>query len=194
MVYTTTLPHGCSIETGSVCEPPVKETRARGGGLTGAGAHRFKSLYCDGMGVVTSRPPVSDESVLLRWMALEMGKINDGVVARRRRLSELLSEDNPSSVTRNGSEFAFDREVIRTLGENLPPRLHPRLKLPVIFFFDSTVPDSCLLTDEVALEALQILGELSRFREFTGGKLWVGRAIVYAIIRKYPTAFQIMMT
>jgi uncharacterized protein (UPF0216 family) len=126
-------------------------------------------------------------------MALEMRKINDGVVARRRRLSELLSEDHPSSVTRNGSEFAFDREVIRTLGEKLPSELHPRLKLPVIFFFDSAVPDSCLLTDEVALEALQILGELSRYREFTGGKLWVGRAIVYAIMRKYPTVIQIMM-
>lgn len=127
-------------------------------------------------------------------MALEMGKINDGVVARRRRLSELISEERPVSVTRDGAEFVFDREVIRILGEKLPPRLHPRLKLPVIFFFDSTVPDSCLLTDEVALEALQTLGELSRFREFSGGKLWVGRAIVYAIMRKYPTAIQIMMT
>ena len=161
--------------------------------LTGAGAHRFKNLYRHGMCVVNSRPQLSDESVLKRWMALEMGKINDGVVARRRRLSELLSEDHPASVTRNGSEFAFDRGVIRTLGAELPPRLHPQLKLPVIFFFDSTVPDSCALTDEVALEAFQILGELSRFREFTGGKLWVGRAIVYAIMRKYPTAIQIMM-
>jgi len=161
--------------------------------MTGAGVHTFKSLYRHEVCVVTFRPPVSDESVLKRWMALEMGKINDGVVARRRRLSELLSEEYPSSVTRNGSEFAFDREVIRILGERLPPELHHRLKLPVIFFFDSAVPDSCLLTDEVALEAFQILGELSQFREFTGGKLWVGRAIVYAIIRKYPTAIQIMM-
>lgn len=151
-------------------------------------------MYCHGICIVTSRPPVSDESVLMRWMALEMGKINDGVVARRRRLSELISEERPVSVTRDGAEFVFDREVIRILGEKLPPRLHPRLKLPVIFFFDSTVPDSCLLTDEVALEALQTLGELSRFREFSGGKLWVGRAIVYAIMRKYPTAIQIMMT
>ncbi|NYT21590.1 MAG: DUF61 family protein [Methanomicrobiales archaeon] len=143
---------------------------------------------------MTSRPSVSDDSVLMRWMALEMGKVNDGVVARRRRLSELLTEARPSSVTRDGSEFTFDRGVIKMLGENLPRTIHPRLKLPVIFFFNSTVPDSCLLTDEVALEALQILGELSRFREFSGGKLWVGRAIVYAIMRKYPTAVQIMMT
>ncbi|NYT07149.1 MAG: DUF61 family protein [Methanomicrobiales archaeon] len=127
---------------------------------------------------MTSRPSVSDDSVLMRWMALEMGKVNDGVVARRRRLSELLTEARPSSVTRDGSEFTFDRGVIKMLGENLPRTIHPRLKLPVIFFFNSTVPDSCLLTDEVALEALQILGELSRFREFSGGKLWVGRAIV----------------
>jgi hypothetical protein len=151
------------------------------------------NLECAGISVVTSRPSVSDESVLMRWMALELGKINDGVVARRRRLSDLLSEDHPSTVTRNGTEFAFDRDVIRALWEKLPPHLHPRLKLPVIFFFDSTVPDSCCLTDEVAFEALQVLGELSRFREFFGGKLWVGRGIVHAIMRKYPTAIQIMM-
>jgi hypothetical protein len=143
---------------------------------------------------VTIRPFVPDESALMRWMALEMGKVNNGVVSPGRRLSDLLSDDHPLAMTRNGTEFAFDRGVIRTLGENLPLRLHPLLKLPVIFLFNSTVPDSCLLTDEVAFEALQILGELSRFREFTGGKHWVGRAIVYAIMRRYPTAVQIMMT
>jgi len=150
-------------------------------------------MECHGICAVTPRPFIPDESVLMRWMALEMGKVNDGVVAHRRRLSELLSEEHPSALTRNGTEFTFNLGIIRKLGENLPHRLHPLLRLPIIFFFDSTVPDSCLLTDEVALEALQILGELSRFREFAGGKLWVGRAIVFAIMQRYPTAIQIMM-
>jgi hypothetical protein len=142
---------------------------------------------------MTFRPPVSDESVLMRLMALEMGRINDGVVAERKRLSELMRDPKPSSVTRGGKEFAFDKKTIQILGEKLPVSLHARLKLPVIFYFDSTVADSFLLTDAAALEALQSLGELSELRELIGGRLWVGRAIVYAIIRKYPGIFQIMV-
>jgi hypothetical protein len=83
--------------------------------------------------------------------------------------------------------------MIQLLGEKLPVSLHTRLKLPVIFYFDSMVADSFLLTDAAALEAFQVLGELSDMRELHGGRLWVGRAIVYAIMRKYPCIIQIMV-
>jgi len=142
---------------------------------------------------MTPTPPVSDESVLMRWMALEIGRINAGVVAERKRLSALLREPKPSSVTRGGKEFAFDKSTLRLLGDRLPVSLHTRLKIPVIFYFDSTVADSFFLTDSAALEALQILGELSDLREMIGGRVWVGRAIVYAIMRKYPGAVQVMV-
>jgi hypothetical protein len=152
--------------------------------------NRYLPVICTGM---TFRTPVSDESVLLRWMALEMGRINDGVVAERKRLSDLIREDQPRSVTRGGKEFAFDKGTIHLLGEKIPVSLHTRLKIPVIFYFDSTVQDSFLLTDEAALAALQQLGELSDMREIIAGRLWVGRAIVYAIMRKYPGMIQIMV-
>lgn len=139
------------------------------------------------------RSDLSDESVLKKWMAIEMGRINDGIVAERRRLSDLLREKNPSAVTRKGKEYAFNRSTLHLLEQRLPEKLRSRLLLPVIFYFDSQVADSCLLTDESALEAFQILGELSDLRTMTGGRLWVGRAIVYAMMRKYPTLIQIMM-
>lgn len=142
---------------------------------------------------MTYPPTVSDESVLKKWMALEMGKINDGVVAERKRLSDLLRTSRPLSITRGEKEYLFDSTIIRLLGEKLPENLHSRLKLPIIFYFDSGVADSCLLTDEAAFEVLQVLGELSRQREFIGGRLWIGRAIVFALLRKYPTIIQIMM-
>jgi uncharacterized protein (UPF0216 family) len=142
---------------------------------------------------MTYSPTVSDESVLKKWMALEMGKINDGVVAERKRLSDLLRTSRPLSITRGEKEYLFDSTIIRLLGEKLPENLHSRLKLPIIFYFDSGVADSCLLTDEAAFEVLQVLGELSRQREFIGGRLWIGRAIVFALLRKYPTIIQIMM-
>jgi uncharacterized protein (UPF0216 family) len=134
-----------------------------------------------------------DESVLKRWMAFEMGRINDGIVAERPRLSELLEIAHPSALTRGGKEYVFDRDTLSLLEKKLPVKQQTRLKLPIIFFFDSNVADSCFLTDEAALEALQILGEFSDLRTMTGGKLWVGRAIVYVLMRKYPSLIQIMM-
>jgi uncharacterized protein (UPF0216 family) len=138
-------------------------------------------------------PELSDESVLRKWMAIEMGRINDGVVADRPRLSRLIISDRPEAVTRNGKEYRFDGATLRLLDEKLPPGLKEALKVPIIFYFDSNVADSCFLTDGVALESLQVLGELSRMRTMNEGKLWVGRAIVYSLMRKYPSVIQIMM-
>jgi len=107
------------------------------------------SQYFESM---TDRPPVSDESVLMRWMALEMGKINDGVVTGRKRLSDLLIDPHPAAVTRGGAEYAFNKETLMLLGQQLPVNLHARLRLPIIFFFDSRVGDSFLLTDQDGLK------------------------------------------
>ena len=45
---------------------------------------------------MTHPPRITDESVLARWMSMEIGKINEGVVRDRKPLSLLLDEENPS--------------------------------------------------------------------------------------------------
>jgi hypothetical protein len=45
----------------------------------------------------------------------------------------------------------------------------------------------------VALEALQILGEMSKMRRMQQGKLWIGRSIAYTIMKKYLSVVQIAM-
>lgn len=79
------------------------------------------------------------------------------------------------------------------LGEELAPELRDRLKLPILFFFDFRVEDSCFLNDKHALEALQILSELGEMYRMRQGKVWVGKSMAYSIMRKYPTAIQITM-
>ena len=39
-------------------------------------------------------PSAGDESTLMRWMRLEIGKINNGIVTERKRLSHLLGEEH----------------------------------------------------------------------------------------------------
>jgi hypothetical protein len=134
-----------------------------------------------------------DESVLRRWMGLEMRKVNESVADARIPLFTLLRMERPVTVTRGGQEFRFDRRVLEEIASRLPVALQKKLRLPVIFYYDMDVPTSCFLSDSVAFEALQEMGELSRERVWEGGRAFVGRAIVFALMRSYPTAFQIMM-
>lgn len=140
-----------------------------------------------------SRNPMGDDSVLMRWMRTEMNKLNDGIVAERKSLSQLLLEEKPTARTKGGSDHLFDIATLRNLSEKLPKNLHYKLKLPILFFFDNQVPDSCYLNDAHALQALQTLGEISRLRTMKQGRSWVGRSIAYSIMKKYPTVVQIVM-
>lgn len=139
------------------------------------------------------QPSAGDESTILRWMRLEIGRINDGIVTERKRLSLLLREEHPSSVTRGGAEYNFDRDVLLRMEQTLPGELQRELRLPILFYFDSTVPDSFFLADEAALQALQRLEEISPLRRMHGGRLWIAKPIVHAIMNRYPTAVQIVM-
>lgn len=142
---------------------------------------------------MSGRLPDSDDSGLMRWMRSEVGKINKEIVAERKPLSQLLGEEIPSSKTKSGNEHLFNKETLSVLEGGLPEEHHGRLRLPILFFLDNRVEDSCFLNDENAVKALQIMGELSKSRCLNKGKLWVGKSIAYSIMRKYPTAIQIVM-
>jgi uncharacterized protein (UPF0216 family) len=142
---------------------------------------------------MTHRPRITEESVLSRWMGMEIARINDGIVAGRRSLADLLAEEDPKAVTRGGGEYHFSRETLATLAGRLPEGTRRTLMLPLLFFSDMDVRDSCYLTDETAVEALRALGDLGEGRRVTGGRLWIARAIAFSIARKYPTAVQFAM-
>ena len=142
---------------------------------------------------MTRIPRITEESVLTRWMGMEVARINEGLVAERKTLASLLDEESPSAGTRGGGVHRFDREVLALLGGRLPEGIRTALRLPIVFFFDVDVRDSCYLADEAGVEALKSLGELGEGRKSSGGKLWVSRAIAFAIARRYPTVVQFAM-
>ena len=142
---------------------------------------------------MTHPPRITDDSVLARWMGLEVAKMNEGLVQERKSLFVLLAEENPASVTKKGESYSFDKGTIGLLGKSLPEELQKQLKLPALFYSSPDVPDSCSCTDVHALEALRLLNEVSTLRTMEGGRFWVSRPIAYAIMKKYPTAFQIVM-
>jgi uncharacterized protein (UPF0216 family) len=142
---------------------------------------------------MTHAPRITDESVLARWIGLEIAKMNEGLVNTRKPLSVLLAEEKPVSVTKNREPYYFDKTVIKSLGRILPEDLHRQLKLPILFYQSPDIPDSCSCPDALALAALQLLGEVSTLRTMQEGRFFVSRPIAYAIMKKYPTAVQIVM-
>jgi hypothetical protein len=58
---------------------------------------------------MTPPPMITDESVLTRWMTMEIGKINEGIVKERKSLSVPLAEDTPSSTTKRGEPYYFKK-------------------------------------------------------------------------------------
>lgn len=142
---------------------------------------------------MTHAPRITDESVLQRWIGIEVAKMNQGIVRERKRLSVLLAEETPQSVTKGGGPYSFDRSVLAALAAGLPEELHRQLRLPVFFYASPDTPDSCSCPDASALEAFQRLGEVSTLRTMQGDRFWVSRPIAYAILKKYPTAVQIVM-
>lgn len=142
--------------------------------------------------MVPERRPAGDD-VLMRWMRLEVSKINEGIVTERKSLAQLLIPERPAARTKSGDEHLFDKETLTFLHDNLPKEIHYKLRLPILFFYSMNVPDSCYINDATALEALQELGDMSKMRRMQQGKLWIGRSIAYSIMKKYPTAVQIVM-
>lgn len=142
---------------------------------------------------MSGRPSIRDESVLMKWMHLELGRLNGGIVAERKTLEQLMKEESPATVTKTGRDYRFRKDIVRSFGERLPLPFHAKLRLPILFYFDSRVHDSCFLVDEPAFRALVQLGELSPLREMEAGRLWVGKPIIFSLMRSYPTLIQIVM-
>lgn len=119
--------------------------------------------------------------------------MNEGLVALRKPLFVLRAEEDPVSITKKKETYHFDASVIGALGAALPEDLQKKLLLPILFTSSPDTPGSCSCPDKTALLALQLLGEVSSLRTFSGSRFWVSRPIVYAIMQKYPTAVQIVM-
>jgi uncharacterized protein (UPF0216 family) len=62
----------------------------------------------------------------------EIDTLNDHLPRARIRLSDLLKEDNPHFVTRNGEISVFKAEELGWLSEEVPTQFHSSIRLPIV--------------------------------------------------------------
>ena len=90
-----------------------------------------------------------------RWIGLEMGRINAGLVVEKKSLARLRKEDRPTLRTRDGQEVVVERAALERLARGLASDEAELLRLPITLFASGDFEDSAYLTDELAAKALR---------------------------------------
>lgn len=62
----------------------------------------------------------------------EIKSINDHLPKRFKTLEELLQEEDPHVITRDGNKYPFDKQELKILTNLLPKTYYSKLKLPII--------------------------------------------------------------
>jgi uncharacterized protein (UPF0216 family) len=135
----------------------------------------------------------NSESAMERWLKIEFHSLNRNLVKQQIPIDKLLKMEIPKTVTRGGEDYMFDSQTLRMFSNSIPQIYHRRLQLPIYFYRDLRVKDSCFLSDEVAVKALKHTKDLEFGYNFSDGKLWLSRPIAFDISRKYPTLFQFVI-
>ena len=136
---------------------------------------------------------LKNDGALERWLKLEYHNLNKNVVNRQVSLAELLKMSKPETTTRGGEAYKFDPDALKKLGAVLPQVNHKKLSLPILFYRDLRVKDSCFIADRIAFAALQCTGDLDTMYEFRNDKVWLSRPLALEIANRYPTLFQFIV-
>jgi uncharacterized protein (UPF0216 family) len=135
--------------------------------------------------MVASGPPVD------RWLTLEIGRINDGLVVERKTLRRLLEEPHPSCRTRGGHDVALDRAALERLARVLARHEADQLRLPITVFVSGDLPDSAYISEELAAKAIRELEKFGAAFPFRDGRMYVPHSLAVDLVRRSGGTIQI---
>lgn len=128
-----------------------------------------------------------------KWLKFEFQNLNKNLVKKQILLADLLRMDVPKTVTRDGEKYFFDITSLERFSKAIPAIYQRKLLLPILFYKDLRVKDSCFLSDDIAIKALQKTNDLDPLYQTSENKFWMSRPIAHDIARKYPTLFQFVI-
>lgn len=135
-----------------------------------------------------------DDRRVEKLVDLEMGKLHQGLVIRRRTLQDLLEDEEPRCVTREGEDHVFDREVLEKLAAVTSMEERGKLRLPLTLQFHADLQNQASLDDQLAAEVLRRLERFGKAYQFRKGRMWIPYSLAMQLLMNYPTVFQRIMT
>ncbi len=118
-----------------------------------------------------------------RWISLELGRLNAGLVVERKSLAALLVETRPACRDREGREHAFEPAALRRLATALSRDETEALRLPITVFATGDLEDSAYVAEELAARALRAVEGFGRAFPFRGGRMHLPHSLAVDLVR-----------
>lgn len=134
---------------------------------------------------------VASPGAVDRWIALELGRINAGLVVERKSLAQLRAEPRPACPTRDGGEHVFERAALDRLAAVLTPTQAEDLRLPITLFATGEIGDHVYVSDELAARALRVLEEFGVAFPFRNGRMYLPHSLAVDLVQRSGGTLQL---
>jgi uncharacterized protein (UPF0216 family) len=126
-----------------------------------------------------------------RWISLELGRLNAGLVVERKSLAQLLDEPVPACRSREGEDHPFDPAALRGLARVLTREETESLRLPVTIFVTGDLEESAYVAEELAAKALRAIENFGPAFPFRGGRMYLPHSLAVDLLRRSGGTLQL---
>ena len=126
-----------------------------------------------------------------RWVSLELGRLNAGLVVERKSLAHLLQEAEPACRDREGADHPFDPAALRRFARALTAQEAETLRLPVTVFVTGDLEDSVYIAEELAAKALRATENFGPAFPFRGGRMYLPHSLAVDLVRRSGGTLQL---
>lgn len=125
-----------------------------------------------------------------RWVGLELGRLNAGLVTEKKSLARLLEEPEPACRTRDGELHPFEPQALARFAAVLTEDEAAALRLPLTLLVlgDS---DEVRLTDELGAKALKTIEKFDRAFPFRDGRMSLPHSLAVDLVRRHGGVLQL---
>jgi uncharacterized protein (UPF0216 family) len=127
---------------------------------------------------------------LERWISLEVGRLNLGLVVERKTLAQLLDEREPACRTREGDLHPFERKALERFAAVLTADEAASLRLPLTLTVRGGA-DEAHLTDELGAKALRAVEKFEQAFAFRGGRMALPHSLAFDLVSRHGGVLQL---
>ncbi len=125
-----------------------------------------------------------------RWISLELGWLNSGLVVEKKSLTRLLGESDPACRTREGDLHPFDPGALARFASVLTRDEADALRLPLTLTVRGDLDDA-ILTDELGAKALRAVEKFDQAFRFRDGRMAVPHSLAIDLVRRHGGVLQL---
>jgi uncharacterized protein (UPF0216 family) len=125
-----------------------------------------------------------------RWISLELGRLNSGLVVEKKTLTRLLGETEPACRTREGDLHRFDPKALAMFASVLTREEADTLRLPLTLTVRGD-SDDAILTDELGAKTLRAVEKFGPAFQFRDGRMAVPHSLAIDLTRRHGGVLQL---